>query len=267
MSGAAHPPERTPARPEPKLDQDLDEVEQYRMPLLDHLRELRNRLIYSVLALAVAFGVSLAFVQDIVSFLTAPVRGALADAGINGDLTIINPLEGVQVWLNAAFIGAVAFASPVIAYQLWAFIAPGLYQTERRVVIPLAISSTGLFFAGGAFAYYVIFPYAFPFFFTIIDVKVNLSIASYLSAVLRMFVAFGACFQLPIATFFLARLGFIDHRDMIQWFRYAIVAIFIVAAVITPPDVITQILLALPLCVLYVISIGVAKMFTTKQRQ
>lgn len=245
----------------------LDEVEQYRMPLLDHLRELRTRLLMSVVALGVGFAISLAFVNDILLFITSPVKEALAANGIGGGLAIVNsPFEGMTVWMHAAFIGAVVISSPVIAYQLWAFVAPGLYQTERKLVAPLALSSTGLFFAGAAFAYYVIFPYAFPFFFTVVDADVSLSIEGYLSAVLKMLIAFGVSFQLPIATFFLARLGFIDHRDMTSTFRYAIVGIFIVAAIITPPDVLTQTLLAIPLIILYVLSIGVAWMFTTKVR-
>ena len=248
-------------------EEPLDEVEQYRMPLLDHLRELRNRLLMAVAAMVVGFCVSLAFVNDILAFIRAPVEDALAANNIEGGLSINNsPFEGMTVWMHAAFIGAIVLSSPVVAYQVWAFIAPGLYQTERKLVVPLAVSSTGLFFAGAAFAYYVIFPYAFPFFFTVIDVQISLSIEGYLSAVLKMLIAFGVSFQLPIATFFLARLGFIDHRDMTSTFRYAIVGIFVVAAIITPPDVLTQTLLAIPLIILYVLSIAVAWMFTTKVR-
>lgn len=249
------------------IDAPLDEVEQYRMPLLDHLRELRNRLLMSVAAVTVGFCISLAFVNDILEFITAPVRDALAANGIGGGLAIVNsPFEGMTVWMHAAFIGAIVLSSPIIAYQLWAFVAPGLYQTERKMVAPLAFSSTALFFAGAGFAYYVIFPYAFPFFFTVVDADVSLSIQGYLGAVLKMLVAFGVSFQLPIATFFAARLGFIDHVDMRSSFRYAIVAIFVVAAIITPPDVLTQTLLAIPLILLYILSIGVAWMFTTKTR-
>lgn len=255
--------------PREEIDEEgpLDEVEQYRMPLLDHLRELRNRLLAATAALVVGFCISFAFVNEIMAFITAPVREALAANHIGGGLAIVNsPFEGMTVWMQAAFIGAIVLSSPVIAYQLWAFIAPGLYQTERRLVAPLAFSSTALFFLGAAFAYYVIFPYAFPFFFTVVDADVSLSIQGYLNAVLKMLIAFGMSFQLPIGTFFLARLGFIDHIDMRSSFRYAIVGIFIVAAIITPPDVLTQTLLAIPLIILYVLSIGVAWMFSTKVR-
>jgi sec-independent protein translocase protein TatC len=252
----------------PDEDSGLDEVEQYRMPLIEHLRELRNRLIYSMVAAVIGFCISLAFVNDILDFVTAPVNEALLATGTKGGLAIVNsPFEGMQVWLDAALIGAVTLAAPVIAYQLWAFVAPGLYETERKYVGPLALSSTGLFLIGAAFAYWVIFPIAFPFFFTVVPAEVNLSLEGYLEAVLKLLVAFGACFQLPIATFFLARLGFIDGRDMVTYFRYSLVGILVIAAIITPPDVMSQILLSVPLVVLYFLSVGVAWMFSTKKRE
>ncbi|MEQ1565717.1 MAG: twin-arginine translocase subunit TatC [Myxococcota bacterium] len=258
MSTAGRSPE-----PEP-----LDEVEQYRMPLIEHLRELRNRLMYAIAAAVVGFLISLAFVDDILHFVTAPVTDTLEALNIEGGLSLVNsPFEGMQVWLNAALIGAVTLSSPVIAYQVWAFVAPGLYQTERKYVAPLAFSSTALFLAGAGFAYYVIFPVAFPFFFTVVEAEVSLSIEGYLNAVLKLLVAFGACFQLPVGAFFLARLGLIDGRDMIKAFRYSVVGIFVVAALITPPDVLSQLLLAAPLMVLYFVSVGVAWMFSTKVRE
>lgn len=244
-----------------------DEVEQFRMPLIEHLRELRTRLLISIAALGVGLCVSLAFVDEILAFMTAPVRTALAEHHIDGGLAIVgSPFEGITVWLNVAMIGAVVLAAPVLAYQLWAFVAPGLYQTERRMVVPLAFSSTALFFGGAGFAYYVMFPYAFPFFFTVVDAEVNLSIAGYLSSVLKMLIAFGVSFQMPIATFFAARLGLVDHRDMISGFRYSIVGIFIVSAVITPPDILSQVMVAVPLTGLYAASIVVAFASTTKVR-
>jgi sec-independent protein translocase protein TatC len=253
--------------PPPDDPEPMDEVEQYRMPLLDHLRELRDRLLYALAALVIGVCISLAFVDDILHFATAPVKEALAKAGVEGSLALVNsPFEGMQVWMHAALIGGITLASPVIAWQVWAFVAPGLYQTERKFVAPLALSSTALFIGGGAFAYWVIFPIAFPFFFTVVDAEVSLSIQGYLDAVLKLIIAFGASFQLPIATFFLARMGLIDARDMIRGFRYSVVAIFAVAAVITPPDVLSQSLLAAPLMVLYFVSVFVAWLFSTKQR-
>lgn len=247
---------------------DLDEVERHRMPLMEHLRELRNRLLIAIAAVVVGMLASMAWVEDSIKFLLEPANVALRAMGKDPlvSVVIIDPFEGMSTWMNVAIMGGVLLASPVVAYQFWAFIAPGLYHSERRMVVPLALTSTGLFFAGAAFCYYVMFPFAFPFFFNVLDVGVQLSVQAYLSAVLRMVVAFGVCFQLPVATFFASRMGLIDHRDMIEGFRYAIVGIFVVAALITPPDVLSQALLALPLVGLYIISIGVAFAFSTKSR-
>ncbi len=244
-----------------------DEIDANRMPLLDHLRELRTRLVRVAIAVAVGMVVSLAFTDQILAFITAPVDKALLGSGVDGGLSIVNsPFEGIYTYLRAAFLGATVLSSPVVTYQAWQFIAPGLYKTERRVVVPLAFSSTVLFLGGAAFAYYAIFPLAFPFFFTVIDADINLSVEGYLTAVIKMMMAFGACFQLPVATYFLARIGLIDHRDMISGFRYAVVGIFAISALITPPEVLTQVLLALPLIGLYGVGIVVARLTSTKQR-
>lgn len=255
---------------DPKLqsagEEPLDEVDQFRMPLLEHLKELRTRLMWSIGTLVITFAISLVFSKDIIAFLTQPVDAALLEAGVEGGIAILGPFEGIYAWLRAAFLGSVLLGSPMLAWQVWGFVAPGLYKTERRVVLPLTLSSTLLFVSGAAFAYYAIFPLAFPFFFTVIDASINLSIQSYLSAVVKMMLAFGACFQLPVGAFFLARMGLIDHRDMIAYFRYAVVGIFVIAALITPPDILTQSLLALPLVGLYAVGILVARIFSTKVR-
>lgn len=246
---------------------ELDEVEQHRMPLLDHLRELRYRLLVAVAALGIGLVVSLAFVDEILMVLTAPMDEVLASGEITGSLSIVNsPFEGIAVWFNVALIGGAVLASPIVTYQLWAFIAPGLYQTERRMVVPLALSSTALFLLGGAFAYEVMLPYVLTYGFQVVDASVNLSIHGYLSSIVKMLIAFGACFQLPVGTFFCARTGLVDHRDMMSAFRYSLVGIFVVAAIITPPDPLSQLVVAIPLIVLYGISIGVAFLFTTKVR-
>lgn len=244
-----------------------DEVEASRMPLIDHLIDLRNRLMWSMAGLAVGMVTSLAYAEEIYLWLTAPFNQALLDANVEGALAIVNsPFEGVYTYLRVAFFGGLALSSWFIAYQIWRFIAPGLYNNERRVVVPLAVCSTLLFGTGAGFCYYVIFPYAFPFFLNVVEAEASLSIAGYLSAVVRMMGAFGLSFQLPVATWFAARAGLLDHRDMISGFRYAVVGIFVLAAILTPPDILTQSLLAAPLIVLYIFSIGIAWMFTTKQR-
>ena len=244
----------------------LDEVEQYRMPLLEHLKELRSRVLRVAATLIITMSVSLYFGEDIINFLKEPAVRALEKAGKDGDLHILKVFEGVYSWLRAGFLGGALLGSPIIAWEMWGFIAPGLYKTEKRVVLPLTISSTVLFISGAFFAYYTIFPFAFEWLFTLLDVQPTLGLEDYLAATVKLMVAFGLCFQLPVACFFLARLGLLDHKDMLSYFRYAIVGIFVVAALVTPPDFITQSLLALPLIGLYGVGIVVAWAFTTKER-
>lgn len=251
----------------PSPEVPLDEVEAYRMPLIEHLNELKWRLIYALIFLSLGMAVSLVFASDIYAWLTVPFLIALEESGVEGGLSLVHsPFEGIYTYLRVAFFGGVVLALPAIFYQIWAFIAPGLYSAERKLLLPLVFSSTLLFISGGLFAYYVIFPAAFPFFLQVIDAQANLSLEGYLSGVVRMMLAFGVCFQLPVVTWFLARAGIIDHRDMIEGFRYALVGIFVLAAMITPPEVMTQMLLALPMCILYGVGIGVAWLSSTKKR-
>jgi sec-independent protein translocase protein TatC len=262
--------------------QDDNELESSRMPLLDHLKELRDRLIRSAIGVAFGMVVSLYFVQDLIALLRKPfdegcitaaeqqrAAGYLADnASLVCELGVVNSLfEGVYTWLWTAFLAGLLIAMPVVAFQIWGFIAPGLYKSERRLVYPLAAASSFLFAAGAGFCYFVLLPIAMPFFLTVIpDMQTNLSIRGYLGGIATMMIAFGVCFQLPVVIWFLAKLGLIDHKDMLSSFRYAIVGMFIVAALITPPDPITQTALAIPLVFLYGIGIVVAWWSTTKVR-
>ncbi len=271
----------------------LDEVESNRMPLLEHLKELRYRLIVSGIAVAVGMVVSLIFVQPMFAVLTAPLRLVIPGAGgvhpeidelyrtligplsaivqdtqIEGTLAITSsPLEGIYTYFRVAMMGGLGFSVPVISWQVWGFIAPGLYKTERRMVYPLVLFSTLLFLGGAAFAFLVILPLAFPFFFTVIEAEPVISVGGYLSTVVRFLVVFGGCFQLPVVVWFMARLGLIDHRDMISGFRYSMVGIFVIAAIITPPEVLTQLALAVPLIFLYCVGIVVAFFTSTKVRE
>lgn len=251
-----------------ELDERLDEVESFRMPLIEHLVELKNRLIWAILAMVVGTAISFTYALEIFNFLTEPFILALSQSeGVQGSLSLITgPFEGVMTWLKVSVIGGLVLALPVVSWQVWSFVAPGLYKTEQKVVAPLAISSMFLFLLGAGFCYYGIFPYAFPFFIEVLGVDVNLSVEGYLSAVIRMMLAFGLCFQIPVVSWFLARAGLIDHRDMVYGFRYAMVVIFVLAAVITPPDPLTQTLLAVPMVLLYALGILIAKLSSTKVR-
>ena len=252
-----------------RLDREIDEVEAFRMPLMEHLIELKDRLIKSVVATFLGGLIGLYFSADLYAILIAPFNDAASKSGLSvtPSLVTIGLYEGINVYFKIAFIGGISLASPVLTWQFWQFIAPGLYKTERRVVAPLWLSSLSLFIAGAVFCYYVIFPSAFPFFFSVIDANVTVSADDYLSSVMQMMIAFGACFQMPIGAYFAARLGFIDHKDMLAGFRWATVVIFIVAAILTPsPDMLSQVLLAMPMMLLYGVGIVVAYFSSTKVR-
>lgn len=250
-----------------RLEKEISEVEAYRMPLMEHLIELKNRLIWALGALVVGCGIGFYFAKEIYEVLTAPFVEALVTSGLDGGLSMVNsPFEGIYAYFRVSLIAGMLIASPVVSYQMWLFIAPGLYRTERRVVVPLSMASVFLFASGAAFCFYLIFPYAFPFFIEVLGVDVNLSVDGYLKAVIRMMLAFGICFQLPVGAWFLARGGFVDAQDMIASMRYAVVVIFVLAAIITPPDPMTQLLLATPMVLLYILSIGIVKLASTKVR-
>ncbi len=242
-----------------------------RMPLLDHLVELRDRLVRVLAFAAVGCGICFAFAQPIWDFLVSPMNQALAESG-RGTMAITEPLEGFMTYIKVAALAGFGLASPFIFHQIWGFVAPGLYPQEKKTVLPLAVASTFLFLGGAAFGYLVIFDFAFPFFLEVTeslgdDIEAVLSISAYLGLATKLLIAFGTCFQLPIVLYFLARIGLVDHRDLFNSFRYAVVVMFVVSAIITPPDIISQCLMAGPLIVLYGVGIVLAYFFSTKVRE
>lgn len=241
--------------------------DEYRMPLLEHLRELRERLIVCIYTLLLTVTASFFLANDIFSVLAAPMNDALHATG-RGTMAVTQAMEGFVVQMKVAGLSALFLSSPVLFWQTWKFVGPGLYEQEKRVVLPLVAASTGLFVMGAVFCYLAVFRFGFPVFLEMNGegVQAVLSIDSYLGMVTTLLVAFGVSFQLPIVVYFLARVGLIDHLDMIRGFRYSIVGIFVVAAILTPPDVVSQTLMAAPLLVLYGIGIGVARLFSTKKR-
>jgi len=238
------------------------------MPLLDHLRELKKRVVLSCIALVAGFAICMLFAEDIYHFLAAPMVEALSEREGGGNMTIIAPLEGVMTWLRVGFFGGLVLAFPVVAYQAWLFIAPGLHLKEKKTVAPLVFCSVLLMLLGASFGYYVIFRFGFPFFLSIMSsgAEANISLAAYFSTSLKLMVGLGLCFQMPIVIYFCARMGWLDARDMVEKFRYGIVIIFLISAVMTPPDPLTQMLMAGPLSFLYGVSIVVAYFFSTKTR-
>jgi sec-independent protein translocase protein TatC len=228
------------------------------MPFTSHLAELRSRLLKSVLALAVAFVACYAVVDDIFAVLAAPLRRL----HIRGLMLIGTAVtEAFFTKMKVSFAAAVILASPVLLWQLWQFIAPGLYEHEKRYTRSFVAFGSLFFIAGAAFCYLVVIQGGLGFLlarYEAIDIQPLLQVGDYLSLVSRLVLAFGAMFELPVLAFFLARVGIIDHRFLIRHSRYAIIAIALFAAVLTPPDLISQVLLMVPLIFLYAISIAVA---------
>jgi sec-independent protein translocase protein TatC len=236
------------------------------MPLTAHLEELRWRLVKAFAAIAVAFIGCYFFSDRIFEFLTRPLVG-LRDAQLQ--LIGTGVTEAFFTRLKVSFIAAVFAASPALFYQAWRFIEPGLVDRERRHAIPFVLAATFFFVSGAAFCYIAVFPVGYAFFleeYANIGVAPQIRISEYLSFASRMLLAFGVTFEMPVVTFFLARVGVVDHRLLLRWFRYAIVVIFIVAAVLTPgPDIASQLLMAGPLFFLYLVSIGVAFAFARRK--
>jgi sec-independent protein translocase protein TatC len=231
------------------------------MSLTDHLAELRTRLIRALIATIGGFAVAYFWASELVAFLLRPLR----DQGLEVDVIGTGVTDAFFTKLKVAAIAGIFIASPVIFFQAWRFVSPGLYSREKRVAVPFSIAASCFFVAGAAFCYALVFPVAFHFFleqFQSIALGPQIRISEYLTFASRMLLAFGVTFELPVASFFLARVGLITHRTLLDGARYAIVVIFVVAAVLTPgPDIASQLLMAAPLLLLYGLSILVAWAF------
>lgn len=231
---------------------DIDETQ---APLLDHLIELRTRLMRCVYALALGFAVSLYFADDIFGFLVRPLTEAFP-AG-EGKLIYTKLYEAFFVELKVALFAAFFLSFPIIANQLWAFVAPGLYAKEKKAFLPFLLATPVLFTAGAALAYYVVMPTAFRFFLTFEGSKGGLQLEAlpgtgdYLSLVMQFILAFGISFLLPVLLLLLNRAGIVSRQQLIAARRYVIVGMAILAAIVTPPDVVSQLLLLIPLILLF----------------
>jgi sec-independent protein translocase protein TatC len=257
--------------PDDDIDRDPDDVDGGeddggKMSFLEHLDELRKRIIWAVVSLAAGFLVCCFFIQQIFDFIMRPLQQMLPKGGT---LVYTDPSEAFVLYIKIAAIGGLILASPAIFTQVWLFIAPGLYSHEKKWAIPFVVMSSFFFVAGAAFSHYIVFPMTWRFFvgFTTDIVSFMPRIEPAFSMYLRMLLSFGLVFQMPTLVLFLARMGVLTARFMIQNIKYAFLIIIIVSAVVTPDGGgVSLIAMSGPLLILYVFSIGLAWMFGKKKR-
>ncbi len=242
------------------LTERKDQTELPGMSLIEHLNELRQRLVHSAIALVIGFFVAYAFHEKIFAYMQAPVVEALKKNHLDTQLVIHNPIDGFNMYLKISFTAGAILASPYILYQLWLFISPGLYPSEKKYVTPFMIATVGLFLCGAFFGYHYVFPGSLGFLFDYSkQFKPLIEISEYTDLFNTVILGLGITFELPILVMFLSLFGIVSPRFLWKNFRYAILIIFIIAAIITPtPDVLTMCVFASPMLVLYLVSIGVS---------
>ena len=255
------------------IEQPEDPIHDKPMPLLDHLVELRRRLIWSIAAFFICFIGSYYFSGQIYFFLAEPLANVLRSQGQPDPHLIYTQLyEAFFTRIKVAFFGAGFVSFPIVAIQIWLFVAPGLYRSEKRALMPFLIATPVLFLMGAALAYYFVFPFAWKFFASFssptggggVPIELLPRVSEYLDLVMKLIFAFGITFELPVALTLLAKVGIVTSKGLKHYRRYAWVGMFVIAAVLAPPDIITQTGLALPLIALYEISIVSAKMVEPK---
>ena len=234
--------------------------------LKPHIADLRKRLVISSITVVIMFFACFSFYEPILEWMIAPVKHA-RPAGTS--MIAVEIQETFFTALKVAFFAGFVASLPVIFWQFWLFVAPGLYDHEKRLVIPFVFFATLMFLIGASFAYYIVVPIGFDFLIAFGNSVVSVlpSIGKYVGFFTKLLIGFGIAFELPVITFFLAKIGLVNDQMLKDFFRYAVVLIFIVAAVLTPPDVISQVLMAAPLLILYGVSIYIAKVFNPAQKE
>jgi len=248
--------------------------EENRMTMMEHLVELRRRLMWCVVALLVAFAVCIFFASEIFDFLSKPLMDVLREDNKDAKLIYTKLYEVFFTEIKIGFYAAAFLAFPIFAVQIWKFVAPGLYSNEKAAFRPFLIATPILFFAGGAMVYYFIMPLAWEFFAAFQSTGENGSkiellpkVEEYLSLVIKLIFAFGIAFQLPVVLTLLAKVGIVSSKGLGKFRKYAVVLVFVFAAILTPPDVISQIGLAIPILLLYEVSIFLARMIEKKRAE
>ena len=232
-------------------------------PFTEHLTELRNRLVYSFIAVGIGFALCYFFKEKLFRILTAPLISAM---GEDARMIFTGLPEAFFTYLKVSLLGGIILATPVLFYQFWMFVSPGLYRKEKKFLIPVVLLSLVFFAAGSSFGYFVVFPYGFKFFlgFSTDTIQAMPSMKEYLSFAAKMLLAFGLVFELPLVLTFMARMGLVSVDFLKKNRKFALLIFFGGAALITPPDVITQTMMAIPLIILYEISIIGARVFQRK---
>ena len=253
---------------------DDDEMEASKAPLMDHLKELRKRLLISVGALVIGFFIAFAFAEQIYTFLAGPLVQAWGEDLAGRRMIFTAPQEWFFTQMKVAFFASFCFTFPLIASQMWAFIAPGLYRHERQAFLPFLLATPFLFILGSAFVYYLVMPVALTFFLGFeqsamegVRVEMEAKVSEYLSFAMTLIFAFGLCFELPVLLTLLVKVGITSSKSLKEKRRYAILIAFVAAAILTPPDPLSQIGLAVPIILLYEISIWCATLIEASKRR
>ena len=234
--------------------------------LKPHIADLRKRLTISTITVVVMFFACFSFYEPILEWMMAPVKHALP---VGTSMIAVEIQETFFTAMKVAFFGGFIISLPVIFWQLWLFLAPGLYDHEKKLVVPFVFFATLMFLLGASFAYYIVVPIGFDFLIAFGNSVVSVlpSIGKYVGFFTKLLIGFGIAFELPVITFFLAKIGLVNDQMLKDFFRYAVVLIFIISAILTPPDVISQVLMAAPLLILYGVSIYIAKVFNPAQKE
>jgi sec-independent protein translocase protein TatC len=257
--------------PEAATSSPLSESAKEQMPtmgFLDHLEELRKRIVYSIIAIAIGFFACWRFAENIYAVIQRPVMEALQHHGLSAKLVYLNPTDPFNLYLKVAGMAGLFVASPFVLYQIWCFISPGLYRNEKRYVMPFLASTVALFVSGGYFGYKIVLPQALVFLIGYgKDFQPMITLTEYSSLFLTIIVGLGVIFEMPILVFFLALMGIVSSGWMWHNIRYAILGIFVVAAIITPtPDILNMCIFAAPMVALYILSIAIAWLVHPNQR-
>ena len=234
--------------------------------LKPHIADLRKRLVISSITVVVMFFACFSFYEPILEWMMAPVKHALP---VGTSMIAVEIQETFFTAMKVAFFAGFIISLPVIFWQLWLFLAPGLYDHEKKLVVPFVFFATLMFLLGASFAYYIVVPVGFDFLIAFGNSVVSVlpSIGKYVGFFTKLLIGFGIAFELPVITFFLAKIGIVNDQMLKDFFRYAVVLIFIISAILTPPDVISQVLMAAPLLILYGVSIYIAKVFNPAQKE